>query len=909
MFNLVSILCGLVFAGGIKQLTTVSLSGNLLSGHIPTELSQLRQLSSFLIDGNHFSGTIDGVFNPSTQLFIATIQLSGNQFTGTIPEDVFRLPYISTFAAASNCFDGSIPRSVCNSSTLSTLILDGLHAASSCQHVLFSGLSNAYTLTATVSGGVPSCLLKMPALVTLHLSGNALTGPLPSNTTLTDRLTDLALAHNQLTGTIPHAIQRRIWYNLDLSYNKFTGTLSDDLATVDSNVTLVTQILGKTVTLSASSLALRNNRLSAFVPSTVVDAVNITILLGNAFNCKAGGSDLPAHDAGKATYQCGSTLFNAAFYLWLGCTAVVLVLSFAAYYWRDRLAMTMGSGVAAMRMKLTRWLDVIAEVDQKHLGEVCRLQHYKYVIQVSDAVCKVALLSTVFIVVLFLPMYASLSNHYGTHTYIYAYTVSAAFMSGKVPLALMLTLFLVFLATLLIIWRFQSMKLSALTQDNAPVRGMTSMDTITSAGEKSNATLTGPQRVAIYVAFFLINFAVVLGANIAYLYLVLYESSDYNTIAQIALSVFKLLWNNFGAARIIRWTQHKIASSVDNTTQDTRFFGIQLFVALFNYIAIPCLVVSAVNPNCFNDLLQGSTSIHSGFIYSSCAFFSNTDGCVFFRPVVATTSYNPPFTYSYECSSSLITYYAPSFIYMALIVTFVNPALRVMLLWTYHRRVPGSKLSSLLERIVPRILRDIDASSAQLASHAYHGMFAAEQLLVTLMTYLGVLLTFGLVFPPIAVAMLVSIYAVEYTSKIEVGRLLTNALDQNLPQYLDLVEMRCRGVGSLTKLPQAAGMLLTFSCFFYAPFLFDTLGDRVGAVKAAWVLILLCALPFVVRGGLLVRAMYTTTGRVLRQPQESTAVELRRTSVVGVPIAETTETGDTESGGTSAVETVNVIHA
>jgi hypothetical protein len=32
-------------------------------------------------------------------------------------------------------------------------------------------------------------------------------------------------------------------------------------------------------------------------------------------------------------------------------------------------------------------------------------------------------------------------------------------------------------------------------------------------------------------------------------------------------------------------------------------------------------------------------------------------------------------------------------------------------------------------------------------------------------------------------------------------------------------------------------------CFFYAPFLFDTLGDRAGAERTAWVVVVLAALP------------------------------------------------------------------
>jgi hypothetical protein len=213
----------------------------------------------------------------------------------------------------------------------------------------------------------------------------------------------------------------------------------------------------------------------------------------------------------------------------------------------------------------------------------------------------------------------------------------------------------------------------------------------------------------------------------------------------------------------------------------------------------------------------------------------------------------------------------------------------------------------LFVRAVPRILRDLDASPELLASNLYHGVFAAEQLLVTLMTFLGVLLTFGLVFPPIAVAMLVSIYAVAVTSKVEVGRFLTHAIDQNLPQYVRLVEMRCKGVGSLNKLPQAVAMVFTFACFYYAPFLFDTLGDSVRATNAAWVIILLCSLPFVVRASLQLHARFATRGHERREPAaESAAVELQRTSVACDPRV---ELGNTEGVEENIAETRNIIHA
>jgi prepilin signal peptidase PulO-like enzyme (type II secretory pathway) len=163
----------------------------------------------------------------------------------------------------------------------------------------------------------------------------------------------------------------------------------------------------------------------------------------------------------------------------------------------------------------------------------------------------------------------------------------------------------------------------------------------------------------------------------------------------------------------------------------------------------------------------------------------------------------------------------------------------------HHRRTRGTWVAEQLDYWVPLIIQDVTAEegSEKSAHSIYNPYFDANQLLITVIAYLGVLLTFGLVFPPIAVAMLVSIYAAVYTGKLEVGRFLTNAIDQNLLKYLDVMESECLGVGTVVKLRQAALMLITFTCVFFTPFIFDTLGDKLGVAKAAWVLVVLPLVP------------------------------------------------------------------
>lgn len=180
-----------------------------------------------------------------------------------------------------------------------------------------------------------------------------------------------------------------------------------------------------------------------------------------------------------------------------------------------------------------------------------------------------------------------------------------------------------------------------------------------------------------------------------------------------------------------------------------------------------------------------------------------------------------------------LTYFAASFVYMALIVTFAIPAMNVLLRWFYMRRNSISRMAAQIEWLCPAVLKD--APGGIVEYNLYYPYFDARHRLVELMTYFGVLLTFGLVFPPLAVAMLVAISAAVATVKLQVGHFLTAAVVANRPFYLQLVDSECKGVASQRMLQTCALQLLFFTCFFYAPFLFDTLGDAVGNRRAAWV--------------------------------------------------------------------------
>ena len=288
----------------MKLVQQMNLYENFLSGSIPDYFATFADLATVLCQSNELTGTLDGKFNAVLQTKLISIQLSNNQLSGTLPDELFRLPLLGSLQAVSNCFHGTLSSLVCNCENLESLALDGLHSASSCQTPMLPGLSSSYLVSNPVHGSVPSCVFTLPKLNTLHLSGNGLTGSLPGNIQISSALVDLSLSHNVLTGSIPVQFQERMWKNLDLSYNRLSGSLIANFSSVYPHAKQT--IHGTTTNVSYNSsdisLTLENNRLSGKLPGSIRDFTTISVLGTNMFSCNLQQTNLPSHDTDRHTY-------------------------------------------------------------------------------------------------------------------------------------------------------------------------------------------------------------------------------------------------------------------------------------------------------------------------------------------------------------------------------------------------------------------------------------------------------------------------------------------------------------------------------------------------------------------------------------------------------------------------------
>jgi Leucine-rich repeat (LRR) protein len=809
-------------------LNSLYLTHNHFTGHLSSFVS-MPVLAILFLDENRLNGPITSIFNETEHTRLATLVLNNNEFTGPIPEVIFRLPSLVTFVGATNCFSTRLPESLCDNRQLRSLILDGLASASACRNMLLPGISASYSIYSSDSGTIPNCVYSLPGLSTLHLSGNRYTGSLPSeDIEISQSLTDLSISHNALTGTIPNSLQSKAWVNLDLSFNHLKGTLSESIqGLVSSNKSYPGVIF-----------AMENNRLSGKIPDSVRSLTNIAILTSNLFSCSISGSDLPKHDSDASDYQCGSTAFDVPYYVWLGLVVALAGVITCMLYGNRGISSPFDVNEC---VKLLRsWWNVSLAVDahSNSLSEGSPVSAQSKYFNFVQWMLYFSGAYTLLVVLVLLPMYTICSQHYGTVKHSYTWLVSAAFLSGSVPFALEFSLWALLLLLPLALYHSGRYNTPAVVSINLYLR-------------RRECFQVQRNDVLIAMGFTLLNIIFVGGANAAFIYTVLYQSSELQVFAQIMVASFKMVWNSIAMPLVLQY----VIDFLGVNTSASSFGMLQTVVLLLNNIGIPYIVVMYSSPSCFYNVFVAAPLVNSQYLYAVCAD-PNTSGCLTYKPAFGQTSYDPPFSYNYQCSASLITYYSPALVVLCILNMFVVPVLQILAALLLKRATVGSKFYVYLNTLLPEILKPVSSlQEAPAPSHSNSDAqeqpkrkewFQPQRVINSIVSKIGLLMTFGMMFPPLAVCLFCTICAVAVFSQLKMGRLLCNAeLQERIEFFRNKFEAECQNVCSELVLYRTVWMLVTLSCWFSTLFLFDTLGDAVGYRGAYWVLIVVPLLPIV----------------------------------------------------------------
>jgi Leucine-rich repeat (LRR) protein len=818
------------YFGNYTGLQFLALYSNAFSGSIPSGLSSLSALQELQLQDNDLTGSLTPLFEPSAQTALGVVLLENNRLTGTLPDAAFLLPVLTTLVAVGNCLHGTLPVTLCSAPLLRVLVLDGASSARACRRALLPGLvssGSSYTTQLALYGTLPACLFHMPYLTTLHLSGNGFTGPLPNAANSSDALLDVALSHNLLTGTISAAMQRREWGSLDLSYNRLSGSLQSDFGEDAVNHTALAQFesqYGVETDLSKialyPALSLENNRLSGRIPTSLRPRFNVSVLGTNLFACRLDRTDLPRHDSGRDNYQCGSDSFNVPYFLWLGLLGAAALTAGLLERNKD-FNVTVGTWHA----KLRRWSAAVEASPS--------VSKYFALLQV---IARVAQWCTTVIVVVLLPLYVTLARYSGTVTHAYAWQASAAFLTGVAPVVCECVTWVALLCVAIAAFEWTVRQLVV----NGPEGGHTT--------DRTNVNLRDPwRRAAIYTVFLLLNLVVVVGVNSAFVYVAIYRSSALLITAQVLISVFKLAWNNHYGAQLLAWVARLLQpSTTEGTGTGASNAPLLLLVvaSLLNNIVIPCLVVALVSPDCFYEVFAAPPAVTSEFSFPSCVL-DNAHDCVTYTEQSNTISYDPPFRYSYQCSASFVTYYAPAYVILCLMVTFVSPLAQLCVARIHQCAAPHTWVRALSQQMLPQALQPVTAiAPPAVEDKGASSLAGANRVFIIVLTFLGLLLTFGAVFPPLALAVLLAVISTVWGARVKIGRLLLAAAEAGRQDITASIERECSTAVRLPVLQRSLWVLVTLSCWFYTLFLFDTLGDAVGVKRAFWVLIVVPALPF-----------------------------------------------------------------
>ncbi|KAF3453228.1 hypothetical protein FNV43_RR03668 [Rhamnella rubrinervis] len=193
------------------KLQVIDLGSNGFTGNIPFGFCSSKTpsiLEKILLPNNFLSGSVPLELGNCRNL--KTIDLSFNSLNGPIPLEIWTLPNLSDLIMWANNLTGGIPDGICtNGGNLQTLILNNN----------------------LIDGTIPQSIANCTNMIWISLSSNRLSGEIPAGIGTLPKLAILQMGNNSLSGRIPPELgkcQSLIW--LDLNSNDLTGSIPPELA-------------------------------------------------------------------------------------------------------------------------------------------------------------------------------------------------------------------------------------------------------------------------------------------------------------------------------------------------------------------------------------------------------------------------------------------------------------------------------------------------------------------------------------------------------------------------------------------------------------------------------------------------------------------------------------------------------
>jgi Leucine-rich repeat (LRR) protein len=782
------------FLSDTSLLKELSLADNEFTGTLPSFIGNWPFIQSFNVSGNSLRGSTDVLSrNFSALRILQSADLSQNSFTSQLSSGLFLLPTLQTIVLSQNCFSGSVPDSICMNSNLENIVMDVL--TGNCGNVVAGVGLQGFVPNQLMSSSIPSCIWSGTMLKVLHLLGNGLSGSL-ADIPEASQLQIVAVGSNRLTGTIPISFQTHNFNQLDLSINRISGTLSSNL-TLDPNTTEV--------------YYLDTNRISGHIPSTfyqTFDSNVLNVLQSNVFGCSP--YDIPASDTNHDTYQCGSTDLQYSLLSWIAAVAS-------------------GAGLIAI---VGLYRNVVEEasklIKESHRYNLVRLLVWYLFLA---ATCMIGMFGY-----LGFKFAHRLQDELSTHSVQYWWSTTVVFLRDWQTVLFLLILLLVSVVlamnTLLVFSDRGNRRVGYSVSVSVSRANDSKMKNV----EESNRILiAGAQQLLKRLITHAINIFILTTVNAIYIIQATNSLTGAPSFAvQACLSLFKLFWSMVAIPRLV-YLAH---------TRDAEVFPDWVFMVLFDFIGAPFASAFCESSACFLDVLTAPKDVSFAFPVptllcdTSCNTVCHTTGCTtdctdscsFTASVTETGSITPPFIYSYQCSSAVVTNYASVLIFSYVVTGVLIPM--AIFVFVAIRNQLSDHLSNSIAGAFSKFVRCNESDEAlEILSHSDGNLLKkfGRRMIVKSIMDIVVLLTFGLASPLLAIAVVfqvVTFYGMNialmdrFIKLCVKGGCNDDQVRRIFQEGLTLESKVCMNI---------CVVMMGFVGIFWSLFVFDMIGDVYGA--------------------------------------------------------------------------------
>ncbi|CAN1278016.1 Receptor-like protein EIX2 [Linum perenne] len=208
----------------IAPFADVDFSSNLFEGPMPLPSHGIELLD---LSKNKFSGPIPEIMF-QTMPDVIFLSLSGNRLSGDIPSSIGDSLSLQVIDLSNNSLSGNIPSTIGNCSFLKALDLsyNDLTAQIPKYTKTLSLVTSIDLSSNNLQGDFPEDVTKLVGLVSLNLSRNQITGKIPETISNMRAISSLDLSNNRLSGSIPEGMNTltSLAY-LNLSSNSLSGAI------------------------------------------------------------------------------------------------------------------------------------------------------------------------------------------------------------------------------------------------------------------------------------------------------------------------------------------------------------------------------------------------------------------------------------------------------------------------------------------------------------------------------------------------------------------------------------------------------------------------------------------------------------------------------------------------------------